>query len=551
MKQLMFAALFGVFLLTTSVFSVPDIVDCTKNGRLTCTITWVIEEKGCNLDNCTKNGFRNIISVHHPSLNATCKVFPAPTIYAQPNQRIQVQVINRLHEPTTIHWHGMLMKRTMFSDGVPAITQCPIQARTTFVYDFYANSVPGTHWYHSHYKPQRMDGLYGLIIIKETDPSYENLPEETVLISDWYHHKAEEMLHAYNASNFLVTNGTPAGMMYEPVPHAALVNDVIEVEGELVTSTKKVNRVPIHVGQRYSVIPYRQPDAENITEFWMRMEANPDCLRRNTPESYKNEFLKESRSIISYNPYYKYAPGKEPTTQRWDDKKMECIDLDLSFLSPKNKSLLPPKDAKITTYGLQINMFTSRQYLGTDDFKDYFGLTTYGTVTGLQRMGIYHAYNDSFNTLERVYDRYQHGKTGLKPAWPSSQNVIILNERGRMIEVVLRNIDDIAHPFHLHGHFFWVMETTQFNYSSKKVTTFKYDEPIMRDTATVSQRGTTTIRFMTDNPGVWAFHCHIEWHVEVGMMAQFLELPDEIKGIPKQSSQINGSKIWENLCIKP
>ncbi|CAG8755459.1 18196_t:CDS:2, partial [Acaulospora morrowiae] len=42
-------------------------------------------------------------------------------------------------------------------------------------------------------------------------------------------------------------------------------------------------------------------------------------------------------------------------------------------------------------------------------------------------------------------------------------------------------------------------------------------------------------------PGVWAFHCHIEWHVEAGLVAQFVELPDMI-------AQMNPPEEWKNLC---
>jgi hypothetical protein len=36
--------------------------------------------------------------------------------------------------------------------------------------------------------------------------------------------------------------------------------------------------------------------------------------------------------------------------------------------------------------------------------------------------------------------------------------------------------------------------------------------PVRRDTVTVPAQGWTVIRFRADNPGVWMFHCHIEWH---------------------------------------
>lgn len=34
---------------------------------------------------------------------------------------------------------------------------------------------------------------------------------------------------------------------------------------------------------------------------------------------------------------------------------------------------------------------------------------------------------------------------------------------------------------------------------------------------------------MIDNPGIWAFHCHIQWHAEAGLMSQFIESPLRIQ----------------------
>ncbi|CAI2194236.1 10883_t:CDS:2, partial [Funneliformis geosporum] len=49
--------------------------------------------------------------------------------------------------------------------------------------------------------------------------------------------------------------------------------------------------------------------------------------------------------------------------------------------------------------------------------------------------------------------------------------------------------------------------------------------PIQRDTATIPKLGWLKIRFTVDNPGVWPMHCHIDWHLSIGMLAQFVEFP--------------------------
>jgi len=53
--------------------------------------------------------------------------------------------------------------------------------------------------------------------------------------------------------------------------------------------------------------------------------------------------------------------------------------------------------------------------------------------------------------------------------------------------------------------------------------------PPRRDTLTLPGFGWAAIRFITDNPGLWAFHCHIAWHMGAGMLMQFADLPSKIQ----------------------
>jgi hypothetical protein len=53
--------------------------------------------------------------------------------------------------------------------------------------------------------------------------------------------------------------------------------------------------------------------------------------------------------------------------------------------------------------------------------------------------------------------------------------------------------------------------------------------PPRRDTLTIPGYGWIAIRFITDNPGLWAFHCHIGWHMAAGLLMQFASLPSQIQ----------------------
>lgn len=96
-----------------------------------------------------------------------------------------------------------------------------------------------------------------------------------------------------------------------------------------------------------------------------------------------------------------------------------------------------------------------------------------------------------------------------------------------MIEVVLNNLDGNAHPFHLHGHTFQMVASGEGVYDgNRSAVNWNLNNPAQRDTIRVAGEGFSIIRFRADNPGVWMFHCHIDWHLESGLAAVFIAGPD-------------------------
>ncbi|WP_219845440.1 multicopper oxidase domain-containing protein, partial [Paenibacillus sp. AR247] len=93
---------------------------------------------------------------------------PGPQIRVNEGDRVQIQVTNHLPEPTSVHWHGLILDNAM--DGAGDITQKPIQPGETYTYTFDAIQ-SGMYFYHSHYAPDRQQslGLYGMLIIDPKD----------------------------------------------------------------------------------------------------------------------------------------------------------------------------------------------------------------------------------------------------------------------------------------------------------------------------------------------------------------------------------------------
>ena len=83
----------------------------------------------------------------------------------------------------------------------------------------------------------------------------------------------------------------------------------------------------------------------------------------------------------------------------------------------------------------------------------------------------------------------------------------LMIRQGERVEIIMTNTTMMAHPMHLHGHYFEVVAIDGQRLSGAQ-----------RDTVLVPPRQSVTIAFDADNPGIWAFHCHNLYHMHAGMM---------------------------------
>jgi len=106
---------------------------------------------------------------------------PGPTLRVTEGDRVRVTLVNRLPVPTTIHWHGIDVP--IAQDGVPGLSQEPVEPGGSFVYEFIATN-PGTRWYHSHVDSnmQIQLGLYGALIVDPGQPQPEQYDREYVYL---------------------------------------------------------------------------------------------------------------------------------------------------------------------------------------------------------------------------------------------------------------------------------------------------------------------------------------------------------------------------------
>jgi len=91
------------------------------------------------------------------------------------------------------------------------------------------------------------------------------------------------------------------------------------------------------------------------------------------------------------------------------------------------------------------------------------------------------------------------------------------------------------HPMHIHGHDFSVIR-------SAGNSTYNFVNPVRRDVVNIGQNGdNVTIRFETNNEGPWILHCHIDWHLELGLAVVFAEDVQEI-------DKTDPPNDWDALC---
>ncbi len=108
---------------------------------------------------------------------------PGPLLRFQEGDDAIIRVTNRLDEETSIHWHGIILPSEM--DGVPGVTFPGIHPGETFEYRFPIRQ-SGTYWFHSHSGFQEQAGHYGSILIDPPDGPPDRFDREHVIVlSDW------------------------------------------------------------------------------------------------------------------------------------------------------------------------------------------------------------------------------------------------------------------------------------------------------------------------------------------------------------------------------
>ncbi len=110
---------------------------------------------------------------------------PGPTIEVVEGDRVRIYVTNKLPEPTSVHWHGILLPNGM--DGVSGLNQSPIEPGDTFKYEFTLRQ-HGTHMYHSHFDEMTQVGIgtTGIFIIHPKERKEPRIDRDfALMLGEW------------------------------------------------------------------------------------------------------------------------------------------------------------------------------------------------------------------------------------------------------------------------------------------------------------------------------------------------------------------------------
>lgn len=402
-----------------------------------------------------------------------------PEIRVTEGDRVRLTLTNNLPDPTTIHWHGIPVPNAM--DGVPGMTQPPVQPGESFVYEF--DALPaGSYWYHSHVGHQLDRGLAGPFIIepKNNPGNYDR--EYTLLLEDW-----ATVDGGGPAATNRMTNRDMGGMM-----------------GGMMGRMMGGNNGPN--------APLVEPVYNAYTINGLVAEA-ADPLTAKQGDKLKLRFINGSSGTI----YDLRLAGHTLTITHTDGRPVEPFTVDVLRIAMGERydvEVVADNPGRWRLYALpdSANEYVT---LGTLQYTDAIASSDSG-----DNLPSNIRWNDLFqmNSLPEenlptstvtddlaVFDQSLTGGHGSSywsingQIWPNTTEMVVA--QGQPVQFNYRNNSMMPHPMHLHGHFFEVGQTG-----------------VRKDAVIVPSHGLVSVRFVADNPGSWMHHCHNIYHAEAGMM---------------------------------
>ena len=401
---------------------------------------------------------------------------PGPLIEAWRGEELEVEFLNNLDVPTTMHWHGIRNLNEM--DGVPDLTQAAIEPGERFTYRFPLKDA-GSFWYHAHNKgwEQLARGLYGPLIVRE--PDEVSGPHDITLVADDWRLDDDYQLHEDSfgslmdwshqgrLGNWLTVNGTTDPEI--PVAGGTVRLRLINAANARTLAFRLGNGAPMRI-VALDGAPCAAFDAESVR---VAPAQRVDVLAS----------FDDGRTVLE-----EISTGEPIAAVRFvgtTDATMPAPALPDRPRSDRPRSDRPRSDRPDTVGARVIDIHMQGGAMGNLESARFEGETV-----PLRQLAREHSKLWAFNGIVGGYD-----------------HMLAELALGEVAVLRVRNDTRWEHAMHLHGHHFWV-NSREFGEAGRDV---------LRDTYLMAPGEIADLVFIADNPGLWLFHCHMMEHHAAGM----------------------------------
>jgi FtsP/CotA-like multicopper oxidase with cupredoxin domain len=411
---------------------------------------------------------------------------PGPVLRVRHGQRVRIRYVNHAGEPTTVHWHGMILPNAM--DGAAGITQPPVPDGGSFLYEFAPNP-SGTRWYHDHYSNgASARGLFGMFVVE--DPAEERADAEFAIV-----------LHDVSSQKSIdaAMAGTSGAPMVDPLGSPEMremrpgdrMGDEVAYGAHCINGASYPGVAPlaVEVGQR---VRLRVLNANPTQTKYLRLGGHRLRVTHSDGNALRIPLEVDALRV-----------GVAERYDAWFDVRKPGAWL-LQSLS--SDPLAYQQAVVVHTPGME--RATPEASSQTLDGVDYF---TYEKAAGISRAPFAEP-----PAQVRAHFELGGGKFGSSrwtldgKTWPDTRKIRVA--RDDLVIVRFTNKTDMDHPMHLHGHTFDVVE----------IDGRALERPLAKDVSLVrANGGTVAWRFRANSPsGRWLLHCHNDIHMMDGMMTE-------------------------------
>lgn len=435
---------------------------------------------------------------------------PGPEIRGAFGDTLNAFVTNHLAVPTAVHWHGMYQRKTPFYDGMPGVTQCLILPGSSMWYNFTLEPA-GTYWYHGHFNLQYSDGLYGPLIV--TRPNDPDTPAKTVMMADWYHSSIQAVFNAYLQPNVAAMVNPDALMVNGALSTTQTLSDtsgpiivrfinsgsysiwnisvtgsVIEVDGTAV-NPMPITRFMLAVAQRVVVL----------------VTASQTVTISSTQDSFVNENVYPTMLVTQL------IIGLPGMRVMWAPPTYTPMDFNMWFAQAVAPDPMP-----------EANVFMN--------WTAWFDIPASGLYTPVVNGYTFPMMQIEYNNPPLIM------ATGIP--YTETQGITRI-PLGSVVEVRVEMMETSLHPWHLHGHGFWISDASFFTDEQRAQVRASW---VRRDTIEIPRLGWVKIVFEADHAGYWNAHCHIDFHAMTGLASVFHVTDGSITPSPVQNIDMCGNQ---------